>query len=114
VTQYFVTENGKEPRWIDANQIDYNALPPETIIPPAEVSHTRQIIRFKRIQAIEFRHNEGGWGTFNEYRFALVENELSGVVGTPTDRFGGSDTMTGVGEIKLKLKEDPIEDTLPE
>lgn len=114
ITQYFVTEKNKEPRWIDADQIDYNALAPETIIPPTEVTHIRQILRFKRIQALDFKHDAGGWGTYNEYRLALVENELSGVVGTPNDRFGSSDTMTGVGEIRLTLKEEPIEETLPE
>lgn len=115
VTQYLIEEENKEPRWVDADQIDYEALPPETIIPPVEVTRIRQIIRLKRIQAIEFEHNGGGWGTYNEYRFALVENELTGIVGTPTDRFGNSNAMTGVGEIRLKLKEEPAEeDLLPE
>lgn len=114
VTQYFITEKNKEPRWIDAEQIDYNTLTPDTIIPPVEATHIRHIVRLKRVQALSFKHNEGGWGTYNEYRFALVENELNGVVGTPSDRYGSSDTMTGVGEIRLKLKEEPIEETLPE
>lgn len=114
VTQYLIELKDDVPQWIDADQIDYEALPPTLILPPAELSHIRQIIRFKRLQALAFKHNEGGWGTYNEYRLALVGEELTGVVGTPTDRFGSDDAMTGVGEITL-IRKAPIEaDNLPE
>lgn len=115
VTQYLLEqEEGKE-IWVDAQQIDYAKLPPSTVIPPDDKTKIRQLIRFRRIEASEFSNPEGGWGTFNEYRLALINNELTGIVGTPADRFGVDDSMTGVGEIKLVLKEEtPVETPKPE
>ncbi|OQW94258.1 MAG: hypothetical protein BWK79_06835 [Beggiatoa sp. IS2] len=115
VTQYLIDAVGTgELTWVDSDQIDYKKLPANTIIPPDDAARIRQLLRLKRTRALEFKNSTIGWGSNSEYRLVLVNTELTGSVGTPPDRYTGSDVMTGNGEIVLKQELPAPVEALPE
>lgn len=113
VTQYLIDEkDNDELVWVDADQIDYGNLPAEVVIPPEEDGRTRLLIRLQRMRGIEFKHASSSWGNRHEYRMVLAGDTLSGSVGTPTDRYGSTDVLTGTGEIELTPVMEEVVDSL--
>jgi len=85
--------------------IDEDRLTPEILnnLPPNTT--TRQLIRIKRVRALEFKNGDGSaWNTNREYRMTLEDGMLSGAVGIPNDRYGSGDETTGNGNILLTLQ----------
>ncbi len=66
---------------------------------------TRQLIRIKRVRALEFRDDADGssWSTNREYRMTLENGVLSGIVGIPSDTYGSGDGTSGNGDVRLTL-----------
>jgi len=85
--------------------IDEDRLTPETLnnLPPDTI--TRQLIRIKRVRALEFKNGDGSsWSTNREYRMTLENGMLSGSVGVPNDTYGSGDKTNENGNILLTLQ----------
>jgi hypothetical protein len=102
VAGYIVTQYLIEDKWTDADKVNLEKLPSDVVIPPDNIDHIRHLMRLRRMQALEFQHHSGQWGTLHEYRMVLVEDDLTGSVGVPPDRYGTKDALKNVGEIALK------------
>ncbi len=78
--------------------VDEDRLTPETLnnLPPDTI--TRQLVRIKRVRALEF---DDSWSTNREYRMILENGMLSGTVGVPNDIYGSGDETTEKGNILL-------------
>lgn len=115
VTQYLLDAKGTgELTWVDSDQIDYEKLPANTVIPPDDAARIRHLLRLKRMRALEFTNSSNGWGSHSEYRLVLVNDELTGSVGTPPDRYNSNDVMTSNGDIVLKRELPAPVTVLPE
>ncbi|TXI29126.1 MAG: hypothetical protein E6Q60_05645 [Nitrosomonas oligotropha] len=92
ITQYKVVND-----FIDEDRIDPKILSNLPIN-----TETRQLIRIKRMRALEFKNDSAaGWSANREYRLILEDSVLSGVVGIPNDIYGVDDATTGNGSISL-------------
>jgi len=100
-TQYFLDVKGNgELVWVNESELKYGVPPPP--------SNVRQVIRLKRIRSIEHRHTTSSWGSQSEYWMTLENNRLVGSVGTPPDRYGGSEELTNPGVIDLEEVLPPV------
>ena len=89
---------------INGSFVDEDRISQETLEKLSEGTANRQLIRIKRMRALEFRtDNEdgGSWSTNREYRLVLENGILSGTVGIPNDTIGTSDGTTKNGLITL-------------
>lgn len=102
-TQYLIDKEGNgEFVWVDADQVDFEELSPEVVIPPDEADRTRQLLRLQRMKALEFKHPKSHWGSsLHEYRMVLSNNKLSGSVGRKSEKYDSRDVITEVGSIEL-------------
>lgn len=107
VTQYLIDD-----KWTDTDKVDLEKLPSDVVIPPDDIDHIRHLMRLRRMRALEFEHHSSQWGTLHEYRMVLVEDDLTGSVGIPPDRYGTKDALKNVGEIELKREIPEEVDTL--
>ena len=67
---------------------------------------TRQLIRIKRVRALEFKNDGDGstWSTNREYRMVLENGMLSGAVAIPNSSYGEGDKTKENGNILLTLQ----------
>lgn len=90
---------------IDDEFIDEDRIGPEVLANLSSDTESRQLIRIKRMRALEFSSTgasaNSGWNANREYRLLLEGNVLSGVVGIPNEIYGTNDTKTGSGIITL-------------
>ncbi|MFK5968773.1 MAG: hypothetical protein QM487_01440 [Candidatus Marithrix sp.] len=85
--------------------IDEDRLTPEVLENISPETITRQLIRIKRVRALEFKDgNNGSWGINREYRFILENGMLSGAVGTLNNLYGSGDATSENGNILLTLQ----------
>lgn len=86
----------------------------DDVTPIPEIFNTRQLIRLKRTRSIgNSWHANGQWGSHNEYRLTLEGDKLMGSVGTPPDRYGSKDVLTGIGNIELTIVDESIDVSPP-
>jgi len=83
--------------------VDEDRISPDVLAELSPTTETRQLVRIKRVRALEFN---GGWSTNREYRMTLENNVLSGIVGIPNDTYGSGDGTSGNGSITLVLSND--------
>ena len=85
--------------------IDEDRITPEVLTELPPTTETRQLIRIKRVRAIEFINDGDGsaWNTNREYRMTLEDNILTGIVGIPNNSYGSDDGTSGNGSITLIL-----------
>jgi hypothetical protein len=90
---------------IGDNFIDEDRLTPEVLNDLSPDTTTRQLIRIKRVRALEFKDGDNNvWNTNREYRIILENGMLSGSVGTPNDLYGSGDETKEKGNILLTLQ----------
>jgi len=85
--------------------IDEDRIASEVLAGLSPTTETRQLVRIKRVRAIEFINDSDGsvWNTNREYRMTLEDNILTGVVGLPNRNYGSDDGTSGNGSITLIL-----------
>lgn len=88
---------------INGSFVDEDRIGIDTLDFLPENTQTRQLIRVKRMRALEFRNDNDGsnWNTNREYRLILENGTLSGIVGIPNTTIGSSDNTSGNGIITL-------------
>ena len=98
VTGDIITQFEINGTFIDEDRIDL-----ETLGTLTESTPSRQLIRIKRMRALEFRNDGDGsnWNTNREYRLVLENGILSGTVGVPSDTIGTNDGTSENGAISL-------------
>ena len=100
VTGDIVTQFKINDEFIDEDRID-----PEILANISSDTENRQLIRIKRMRALEFNSAgssaNSGWNANREYRLLFDDNVLSGVVGIPNEIYGTNDTKIGSGSITL-------------
>ena len=91
---------------IDDIFIDEDRIPPEDLEKITEETPNRQLIRIKRMRALEFLTPPSagvqGWSTNREYRLILDNGALTGSVGVPNDVYGSVDGTSENGSIHLE------------
>jgi hypothetical protein len=88
---------------INGSFVDEDRIDSDTLKALTEDTPNRQLIRIKRMRALEFRDDNDGsnWGASREYRLTLKNGVLSGTVGTPVDTYGTNDTTSENGTLTL-------------
>ncbi len=88
---------------IDGTFLDEDRIEQEVLNNITEETSKRQLIRIKRMRALEFKNDADGskWGASREYRLVLDNGVLSGTVGTPADVYGTGDETTEKGTLTL-------------
>lgn len=85
--------------------IDEDRIDPEVLANLSPDTENRQLIRIKRMRALEFSVSGTnallGWSANREYRLILEDNVLSGIVGIPNDLYGKNDATTDNGSVSL-------------
>lgn len=95
VTQYLMDLKGDgQFTWVNADEVKTQGT-----IPP---SNTRYLINLRRLRGLEYRHTSSSWSSQSEYRLTLENNKLTGSVGTPPEKIGKDDGLTGNGVITLE------------
>lgn len=90
---------------INGSYVDEDSLSSETLNTLPVDTVTRQLIRIKRVRALQFTSNsDGSWSTNREYRMVLENDVLTGSVGIPHDSYGSGDATTENGNILLTLQ----------
>ncbi|MCK5830885.1 MAG: hypothetical protein KAH20_11350 [Methylococcales bacterium] len=96
---------------INGSFMDEDRVATDVLNSLPENTENRQLIRVKRMRALEFRNdkndksdNNGKWGTNKEYRLTLENGVLAGSVGTPNGTIGTNDGTTSNGKISLTRK----------
>ena len=86
--------------------VDEDRLTPEVLENLSPDTITRQLIRIKRVRALEIKNDADGsaWSTNREYRMTLANGMLSGSVGIPNDTYGSGDSTKENGNILLTLQ----------
>jgi hypothetical protein len=89
---------------VDDTFMDEDRLSPEELANLSLDTPNRQLIRIKRVRALEFNDNAGdGWNANREYRVILQDNMLVGSVGIPNDGYGQGDATSSNGNLSLTL-----------
>lgn len=84
--------------------IDEDRIEPDVLAKLSSTTETRQLIRIKRVRAIEFIDSDSvAWNTNREYRMRLENDILTGSVGIPNDLYGSGDETSKNGSIALVL-----------
>ena len=83
--------------------VDEDRIASEVLAGLSITTETRQLVRIKRVRAIEFINDEGPWSTNREYRMRLDNDILTGNVGVPNDTYGSGDETSENGSITLIL-----------
>jgi hypothetical protein len=88
---------------INGEFLDEDRIAQEVLSTLTENTPTRQLIRVKRMRALEYRDDGDGskWGGSREYRLILENGLLSGTVGTPVDTYGTNDSTSENGTVSL-------------
>ncbi len=80
----------------ESKESEFDAIP--------KILAIRHLMRLKRGRKIGTpRHSNSSWGTFNEYRLTIENDQITGSVGKPLERYGDKNTLTGNGSIELTM-----------
>jgi hypothetical protein len=85
--------------------LDQDRISPTELANLSLDTPNRQLVRIKRVRALEFKNDADGssWSTNREYRVVLENNMLSGSVGIPATSYGEGDETSENGSIVLML-----------
>lgn len=91
---------------IDGSYVDEDSLTSDIVDALSVDTVTRQLIRIKRVRALQFINDgdDSDWSTNREYRMVLENGKLTGSVGIPNDTYGSGDETTENGNILLTLQ----------
>ena len=87
---------------IGSSFIDEDRILPDVLASLPLDTPTKQLIRIKRVRALQFQNGSlNGWSTNREYRMRLENGLLTGSVGVPDDLYGSGDVTNENGSILL-------------